>query len=257
MNIGRVPYFPGVLPQGGSRAFDLSRSDQQASRMSRLRQAFPGALATVAFLLLSGCGQATPTSPTTPAATPATTAPGATLTPTTPTPTPSPTVKPSKVACPAVGPIPDGSWTGPLTMHVTSSPGKGFVTSRGTGSLRIVVARGRVTGGRWSLHWLSRGHVDTGQAAASIVLPTTLTGTTRGSAAKPLLSATWRIHGTATITKPVHQSIPFNETGQVSNALRITSLSCNQVTGSVPLSFASKDAQESFSGTARWFARRS
>lgn len=239
--------------------FDLSRSDQQASRMSRLRQTSLGALATAAFLVVAGCGKSAPASVVTPSAptpTPAPTAAGATLTPATTTPTPSPTGTPSKVACPAIGPIPDGTWSGPLTIRVSTRSGAtGFTPARGSGTLRLVVSAGRVTG-RWSLHWLSRGHVDTGQAAASIVLPTSLTGTARGSAARPALTATWTIHGTATITKPVQESVPFTENGQVSETLRITALACDHVTGSVPLSFASKDAQTTFSGTARWFATR-
>lgn len=224
--------------------------------MSRLRHASLGALATAAFLLLAGCGKSAPASVVTPAApTPAPTAAGATLRPAAPTPTPTGT--PSKVACPAIGPLPAGSWSGPLTMRVTTrSGGARLTTTRGTGTLRLVVAHGRVTGGHWSLHWVARGQVDTGQAAASIVLPTSLSGTTQGSAAKPALIATWTIRGTATITKPVQESVPFTEAGHLGESLRITSLSCDHVTGSFPVSFASKDAQTTSSGTARWFATR-
>lgn len=224
--------------------------------MSRMRQASAAALVMAATLVVAGCGKSAPAAAPTPTPLPiSTTAAGATLAPVTPTASPTPTVKPSKVACPAVGPIPDGRWAGPLTMRVaTRSGGKGMASSPGTGTLRVVVTNGRVTSARWSLHWLSRGHVDTGQAAASIVLPTSLIGTGQGSALKPALTAVWTIHGTATITKPVHESIPFTDTGQVSGGLRIDSLTCSTVSGSFPVSFASKDAQASFSGTARWEA---
>ncbi len=236
--------------------FDLSRSDQQASRMSRMRQTPAAALVAAALVVVAGCGKSAPAAAPTPTPLPiSTTAAGATLTPVTPTATPTPSVKPSKVACPAVGPIPDGRWVGPLTMRVTSrSGGKGFASSQGSGTLRVVVTDGRVSSARWSLHWISRGQVDTGQAAASILLPTSLTGTGHGSALRPALTAIWTIRGTATITKPVHESIPFTDTGSVSGALRITALTCTTVSGSFPVSFTSKDAQAAFSGTARWAA---
>ncbi|MCW2855184.1 MAG: hypothetical protein JWR52_799 [Marmoricola sp.] len=216
------------------------------------------AVALVAgLLLLSGCGTSSPTSVPPPSPTSPTYA-AATLTPETPTaPTPSATVSASSVPCPTVGraPIPTGTWHGALRIDLTGrGAGATYDTTQDTGTLRLTIANGRVTAGRWSVGWHSQGHAHTGTASATIVLRGTLNGTVSGSATTPVLSGIWAIHGTATITRPVRTSAPVDETGRTSDPLRITSTSCDRITGTFAPSFTSKDARATFRGTARWVA---
>ncbi|HET6152738.1 MAG TPA: hypothetical protein VFE15_07260 [Marmoricola sp.] len=165
----------------------------------------------------------------------------------------------ASTACPdiAKATIPDGSWTGPITMDVDGKGGSaGFGSTKGTGTMSVVVAGGSVTSGSWSVHWHSQGHADTGQAAATITLTGTIGGTVTGPATKPVLPGTWRIKGTATITKPVHASSPVDDTGKDSETMAVSSTVCDHVSGTFLPSFNSKDAAATFTGTARWEGRR-
>ncbi|MCW2755983.1 MAG: hypothetical protein JWQ32_3394 [Marmoricola sp.] len=214
------------------------------------------AVALVAGLLLvSGCGTSSPTSVQQPAPTSPPYA-AATLTPA-PAPTPSATVPASSVPCPTTGtaPLPTGTWQGQLRIDL-SGRGRGgtYDTTHGTGTLRLTVSNGRVTAGRWSVGWHSQGHAETGTASATIILRGTLSGTASGTATTPVLSGIWAIHGTATITRPVRGSAPLDETGRTRDLLRITSTSCDRITGTFAPSFTSKDARATFRGTARWVA---
>jgi hypothetical protein len=228
----------------------------------------PLAVLAVPLLALSACGSsgskpaadasgsAAPTSASTGApdssGSPSTTAGSATAN-STATPTGSPTICPDL----AKATIPDGSWTGPITMAVDGKGGSAaFASTEGTGTMAVVVAGGKVTSGSWSVHWHSHGHADTGQAAATITLAGTIGGTVTGPATKPVLPGTWRVKGTATITKPVHASSPVDDTGNDSETMQVASTVCDQVTGTFLPSFNSKDAAATFTGTARWDGRR-
>ncbi|MFL6156006.1 MAG: hypothetical protein ACJ72D_07945 [Marmoricola sp.] len=227
--------------------------------MSRLGRASVIAL-PVALVALVGCGSdatrtaaddtpsaSSPTSAGTPTGTgtasgPATAASGSTAT-----------------DCPATTrtAIPDGTWTGPITMDVQGQGGKtGFGDSKGTGTMDLVVAGGKVTGGTWNVRWTSVGHADTGQAEATIRLTGKIRGTVNGTAAKPVLPGSWTIHGTAKITKPVHATAPVDESGKDSETMTVESTACDAVTGTFLPSFNSKNAAATFTGTARWVGTR-
>ncbi|MET3962189.1 hypothetical protein ABIE44_002123 [Marmoricola sp. OAE513] len=159
--------------------------------------------------------------------------------------------------CSAIQGIPDGTWEGPLTMDVRGSGGgssgtSGFADSKGAGTLRVVVARGRVTDGTWTLTWKSEGHADTGRAAASIKLTGNVRGSVKGPATKPVLRASWKVDGTVEVTKPQKYSAPVNESGEDSETMKIVSADCDEVTGTFLPSFNSKDAAATFTGTAEW-----
>ena len=209
------------------------------------------------LLLLSGCGTSSPMSLQPPGPTSPTYA-AATLTPATPTaPSPSATPPVLSVACPTTGkaPIPVGTWHGALRIELSGRSARGrYASTQGNGTLRLTVANGRVTAGRWSVQWHSQGHVDSGDASATIMLRGTLSGTASGPAARPVLSGIWAIHGTATITRPVRASAPVDESGRTSDPLRITSTSCDALTGTFAPSFTSKESRATYSGTARWIA---
>lgn len=172
--------------------------------------------------------------------------------------TPS-TPSPSASDCPATGTatIPDGTWEGLITMDVDGkSSGGGFANSKGTGTLRVVVEKGTVKNGTWSLHWKSRGHADTGQAAATVTVDGNVTGKVKGPAAKPVVVGAWSISGRAEITKPIQQTVPIDESGQDTETMTVETTSCDDVTGTFVPSFNSKDTQASFTGTARWVGSR-
>jgi hypothetical protein len=168
----------------------------------------------------------------------------------------TPTGVATTTGCEATAGVPDGTWTGPITMDVDGKAGNaGFASSQGKGRMKLIVKGGNVTSGTWKVTWTSEGHADTGQAAANIRLTGTIGGGARGPATKPVLLGTWAIHGTATITKPVHSSAPVDETGKDTATLALDSVSCDAVTGSFMPSFNSKDAAATFTGTARWSGR--
>ena len=78
----------------------------------------------------------------------------------------------------------------------------------------------------------------------------------KGTAAKPVMPDTWRIVGTAKVTRPVQTSAPFDETGKDSETLTIKDSTCDQVTGTFVPSFNSKETAATFTGTAEWVGRR-
>lgn len=215
----------------------------------------------VAFVVLLGtltaCGDDSPdgsAAPTAPASSSTSTPTAVGTTTTEPTASASATSAPTATADDCAGKVvPDGTWTGPITMDVRGNGGQsGFADSRGTGRLTLTVKDAEVTGGTWTLTWKSHGEANTGQAAATVDLTGTVTGTAKGTAAKPVLTDNWRIKGIATITKPVKNRAPFNETGTGSETLTITSSACDRVTGTFVPSFNSKEAAATFTGKAEW-----
>ncbi|MFL6060846.1 MAG: hypothetical protein ACJ72E_06425, partial [Marmoricola sp.] len=123
------------------------------------------ALPLAALLPLSGCGrsgspEAAPTTPSTPAGAATTPVPSGGTTPSAPVTTAGAT---STAGTPCgARTLADGSWGGPVRMDVKGQGGKtAFTSSRGAGTLRLDVAGGKVTGGRWSVTWNSSGHAET------------------------------------------------------------------------------------------------
>lgn len=221
--------------------------------------------ALVALVLVStlvGCGDSKPASSSPTASTSVTSStPTVTGTPSaTPSASPSadPQATPSSAGCDATGSkIPDGTWTGPITADIRADQEQsGYDDSRGTGQLTMTVRNGSVASGTWSLTWKSHGEVKTSQASATVDFTGSVDGKADGSAAKPNLSAAWRIKGITEVTEPAQTSAPFDETGSDKAALRIKSSTCAQATGTFTSRFISKDTAATFTGTARWIGTR-
>lgn len=170
--------------------------------------------------------------------------------------TPSPSATPTDCGS-TPGEIPDGAWQGPITMDVDGKGGNAaFTSSKGTGTMKVVVENGSVKSGTWSLAWHSTGHAETAQASATVNLNAKIAGKVTGPAAKPVVSGSWNLHGKATVTKPRVLTVPIDESGQDAETMTVESTSCDQVTGTFLPSFNSKDAAATFTGTARWVGAR-
>ncbi|MBO9522008.1 MAG: hypothetical protein J7518_10770 [Nocardioidaceae bacterium] len=176
-----------------------------------------------------------------------------------PAPGKTPSGSATPTACPSVGVgvLPDGTWTGPITMDVQARGGSAaFTSSPGVGTMTLVVARGQVTRGTWKVGWTSTGHAETAQAAATVDLTASIAGTVRGPVTLPVVAGRWALHGKASITEPVQQTAPIDESGRASTTMTVESTACDAVTGTFLPSFDAKDAAASFTGTARWVGTR-
>lgn len=220
-------------------------------------------LALLLVSTLAGCGDdSSPESASAPRTAPTVVSSGVPTSPettTAPSPVPSGTSSAAPDAdCGVTGKVvPDGEWQGPITMDVRGGDGSsGYADSKGTGRLSMTVEDGTVTDGTWTIRWASRGEVDNGQVTATVDLTGKVTGTVTGAAAKPALAGTWEIVGTATVTKPVSTSAPFEETGKDAEKMTIRASACDRVTGTFVPSFTSKDAAVTFTGTAEWVGTR-
>lgn len=236
--------------------------------MTSRRPALLGVLGA-ALLAFAGCsGHARPAATgTSPAASPTLVGtPGAV--PTAPvtaqptglaSPTPSPTPSCHDVATHTLG---DGTWSGPVTLDVRAHGGHAaFTSTRGRGTMAVVVRGGQVVDASWRVRWTSSGEADNGQAAAHLALTGRLAGLVSGSASRPVVNGTWQLTGTATVTKPVHTSGPIDETGRITGPMAVTSATCGgeqapTAAGTYRVTFTSKDAEATFTGNLRWTATR-
>lgn len=192
------------------------------------------------------------------------TSPAATATPTnTPSSTPSTSASSTPQAqapsgCGATGTvIPDGNWHGPITIDVHGDGATSdYADSRGTGQLTLIVRNGRVSSATWSLTWKSHGQAESGGATATVDLTGKVTGSAKGTATKPVLAGTWRIKGTAHVTRPAQSTAPFDESGTDQERLTVRASTCAQVAGTFVPSFTSKETAATFSGTAEWIGTR-
>lgn len=264
-DIGKVPYLLGRVPQTYARDIDPGGRERQGALMRRPRPLPAALLGITAALALTACGSDAPenadpatTSSSAPASSPPDGASSGTPSGTTsPSGTPTTDATDSPAGCGVVpGRLPDGTWAGPIAMDVDGRGGDaGFASSKGRGTMRLVVADGTVTSGTWTVAWRSRGTADTGQAAATLTLRGRIAGSVKGPAGKPVLDGTWSLNGQVHITKPVDQRAPVSETGTGTETLEVTDVSCETVTGTFLPSFNSKDAAATFTGTATWVGK--
>jgi len=229
------------------------------------RTAYAG-LPLAVLLALAGCSDAEPptdaapdvsaTVTSSPSATPTSkaTQPGPSVTADPGDPAPS---TPAKPVCEAVAGLRDGAWEGPIALDVESEGGDSeFDDSAGTGSLRVLVEDGKVVTGTWTTRWRSTGRAKTEQAEAEITLTGTIGGKVSGAARQPVLNGTWRVRGTAVVTKPSEHRIPIDESGTRTAKLTPRSTGCDDVIGVFFTSFESKDALVTFTGEGTWKGRR-
>lgn len=167
------------------------------------------------------------------------------------TPTPA---SPSASDCPAVGTavIPDGSWSGPITLDVQGSGPNAQTQSSGSGQLQVIVEHGQVTGGTWALTWHSTGHGSANGASAKVNLDAQISGKVVGTAVKPVVQGNWTITGKATVTSPVKATVPIDESGHDSEEMTVETTACDAVTGTFVPSFNAHNPMATFNGTARW-----
>jgi hypothetical protein len=229
----------------------------------------PLSVAALALAVLSGCGDKkddpadtvpSPTgtasgssSPGAPSTSSTATSAGSTPTSTTSTGTSTGTSTP----CTTSRAVPEGTWEGPLTLDVQGTGGTAkFADTPGTGSLRLVVAHGKVTDATWSVDWTSEGHASSGKAKATIKVAGSLSGTATGTAARPVLDGDWLIKGSASITVGAQtSSAPVDQTGPQKSPLKIRRADCTEVTASFSVDFTSTDAAAIFTGKGAWVAK--
>jgi hypothetical protein len=218
-----------------------------------------------ALLAVSGCGGSGKSGTAEPSGTATTSGSGPTTTPSsTPTPTSSPTdavgtptPTPADCAAGAGRALPDGTWTGPITMTVRGVGGRTeFTSSPGRGTLDLVVADGKVTGGSWQVRWTSRGHAETANASAAIHVTGTIKGAWSGRDSAPETTGTWTLTGAATITEPQQATAPIDETGPLTATMKVRASDCRHAGGTFAPSFTSKDTLATFTDKATWTATR-
>lgn len=224
--------------------------------MTPLRRTSAGAAFAAVLVLSTGCESTTGPAGGMPSLSPGASAPssrtvGADA-------TPSVSTRSSPSACPSTGStsIPNGTWSGPLAVKVRgSAPG---TATRGTGSglLQVVVERGRVTGGTWTLAWDSAGPSTAKDSQAKVTLHGQVAGTVTGTAASPVLAGRWAITGRATVTSPVTATATINQARQTRATLSVRTTACDAVAGTFGPSFRSTDAYGATDGTATWTGRR-
>jgi hypothetical protein len=154
--------------------------------------------------------------------------------------------------------IPDGTWSGPISLNVRGSDGKGnedkgFTDSAGSGTMLVKVKDGKVVSGIWNVHWISVGHSTLDGVSSVVKVYGLVKGSVRGFAQKPQLVGTWKIHGAAVFeVGGSHDQIPIDETGAATENMTLTQADCNFVGGKFIPSFNAKGSGVSFTGTAEW-----
>ncbi|RNL60475.1 hypothetical protein EFK50_19320 [Nocardioides marmoriginsengisoli] len=234
--------------------------------MPYLRPVPATVLAVVAAIGLTGCGKEDPgftfpdpvTTTTGPTATTSTgSTPGATEG-TSPPATPTDAPSTGSPGCPAATAIPDGTWSGPLAVALHGVGGTSqFTDSPATGTLRLTVANGKVTGGAWNLGWNSEGSAKSQGTEAFIKVAGSIRGSVAGSAKKPALAGTWRLDGSAGLVLPEKTQAPVRDSGTEKTTLTIASADCRTASGTLRISFDSKETLATFSGNGSWAGKLS
>ena len=150
--------------------------------------------------------------------------------------------------------VPDGTWKGPIVLSVTGQGLSGQAFSGGKGQLSMVVEDGKVTSGKWGVSWHSTGSASEGGISTVIEIDGTITGGVKGGAAKPLVSGSWAISGTATVS--IGGVLPLDFAGHDSETMTIETADCAELTGTFIPSFNAKGSPATFTGTARWTGTR-
>jgi hypothetical protein len=232
--------------------FDPAARGRQIAGMTHARRT-PILAGLAALLALTGCSSGTGPGA---AGAPSGSASGSPSAPATTSTLPAATAPPA--ACPSVGTaaIPDGSWTGPLTVKVRGIAPETTTRGTGSGELHVVVEGGRVTGGTWALTWDSAGPSTAKEAQSTVQLHGQIAGTVTGTAAEPVLLGEWTVTGSAAVTAPVTATASIDETGHGRAALVVRTTSCDGVAGKFAASFRSTDPYAASDATARWAGRR-
>jgi hypothetical protein len=164
---------------------------------------------------------------------------------------------PSGSPCPTdSAALPDGTWVGPLTATVTSAAPETTARGTGAGELQLRVDGGKVTGGTWALAWKSRGTSTAHEAQSTVRLHGQVSGTVSGTAARPVLEATWGIVGRASVTTPVIATAAVDEAGRSRATMRLRAIGCEAVSGQAAVSMRGPEAYASSDGTLDWAGRR-
>jgi len=152
--------------------------------------------------------------------------------------------------------VPDGTWKGPIVMSVKGQGLTGQAFSGGQGQLKMTVEDGKVKGGTWGVTWHSSGSSTEGGVTAEIEIDGEVGGGVKGSAAKPLVTGSWTISGTATVDIGGIGPLPLEFSGKASETMTIEEADCAELTGTFIPSFNAKGSPATFTGTARWTGTR-
>lgn len=157
----------------------------------------------------------------------------------------------------AEGVIPDGTWTGPIEVGVDGSgkDASGTIQTTGSGTMTMTVAKGKVTGGTWSLTMSSSGTLETAESTATINAMTgAIQGTVDGPASAPHQAGQFTLNGSISVSvQGFSTEVPIDESGGTETTLTVEQSSCSAVSGTFIPSFNSATGgQAYFEGVARW-----
>jgi hypothetical protein len=157
----------------------------------------------------------------------------------------------------AAGAIPDGTWTGPVDLVVDGNiaSGTGAMTSTGSGTLTMTVAKGKVTKGEWTLDFVSKGQIKMPSGSGrSDGINVAITGAVFGPASAPRLSADWKANGLVTVTvQGFTVDSPVDVAGSAEVGMTVEESDCAEVTGTFIPSFNENASGVAFfTGKARW-----
>lgn len=152
--------------------------------------------------------------------------------------------------------IPDGTWTGPISMDVKGQGGgaDGSATSAGHGTLTMVVTGGKIASGKWAVDWSSAGTATMNGTSSTIEVRGHVAGKVNGSTAKPSLPGDFAINGKAYVKAGgTTVAVPIDFDGKTTEKMKLLSISCTHVSGSFVPSFNDNAAGGArFTGSARW-----
>ncbi|MCZ4498338.1 MAG: hypothetical protein JWQ74_891 [Marmoricola sp.] len=174
-----------------------------------------------------------------------------------------PDVPPAAAPCSAgsdLTKIPDGTWSGPISMDVKGQGGgaSGFAKSAGTGTLTMIVANGKIASGKWAVDWASAGTSTMSGTSSTIKVNGHVAGKVNGSTAKPTLPGDFALTGKAYVKAGgTLVAVPIDFDGHTTEKMSLLSISCEHVSGSFVPSFNSNAGNGvSFTGNARWEGQR-
>jgi len=152
--------------------------------------------------------------------------------------------------------IPDGTWSGPISMDVKGSGGgaKGSASSAGSGTLTVIVANGKIASGKWAVDWKSAGTATANGTSSTIKVDGHVAGKVEGSTAHPSLPGSFSISGKTYVDAGgTTVAVPIDFDGKTTEKMKLLSISCSHVSGSFIPSFNDNAAGGAkFTGSARW-----
>lgn len=163
--------------------------------------------------------------------------------------------------CTLDGSLPDGTWTGPITI-ATAGEGQvvsGTLTVQGSGTMTATVAAGTITG-TFSMSMHETGEISTEQATAHDVdIDVAVDGTVGGTPAVPTLDGQATISGSMVVTvQGADYPAPIQVTSAASAPLQLQQIGCDTAVATFFPTYAA-DTSGSFdvSGQLTWTATRS